>query len=241
MRLLLVSILSLTLGALIIFTLRQVGLQQEYMMRKHAFLSDGPKVFSVLGDKNLANYPSLQNMIETKKILQNIGWSLPLYVEGDELVARIESKSIRLHDILSTFPNDFYFFQLMENKETINHFLNEQIKKFNIQDRILIFSPYRNVLSQFRQLRPQWLTALSTPEANLFLLLHKLKIETIAPFPADFMWLEKADKIWLQDLSTDELQRRNKFLFCDDTLQAPMCRAYTTDSPTTYSADQTSS
>ncbi|MCB0348474.1 MAG: hypothetical protein KDD37_06535 [Bdellovibrionales bacterium] len=241
MRLLVVSLVSILLSACVVLTLRYIGLSQEHMTRKHPFLSDGPIIFSVMGDSGIEEYPSLKNMAETKKRLPQIGWSLPLYIENDSLVAKVNGQSIPLSKILSKYPNDYYFFQIMENKENINYLLNEQIKAFDLQERVLLFSPFRNVLLQFRELRPHWLTGLSTPEANFFLLSHKLKLETIAPFPADFLWLDIDSKVWLQDLSKDELQRRNKFLICDPLLQTRGCKAYTTDSPTTYSADLTSS
>jgi hypothetical protein len=241
MRLLMISVASVGISFLVVFGLRLFGLSQDQLERKHAFLENGPILFSIAGDSALPNYPSLQNMIETKKLVPKIAWLLPLYIEDDQLVVRVAAKSLALGDVLKAFPDDFYFFHLMENKDNINHLLNENIKKFELENRVLIFSPYRNVLLQFRTLRPQWLTALSTPETNLFLLSHKLWLETLAPFPADFMWLDKKDSIWLRELSTTELLRRKKFLVCDASFKDIECKAKATDSPTTYSADQTSS
>jgi hypothetical protein len=241
MRLLIISIASVGISFLVVFGLRLFGMSQDQLERKHAFLENGPLLFSIAGDSALPNYPSLQNMIDTKKMAPGVAWLLPLYIENDRLVVRAAAKSLPLEDVLATFPKDYYFFHLMENKDNINHLINESIKKFELENRVLLFSPYRNVLLQFRTLRPQWLTALSTPEANLFFLSHKLWLETLAPFPADFLWLDKNDSIWLRELSTKEIFRRKKFLICEASLKDIECKAKVTDSPTTYSADQTSS
>jgi hypothetical protein len=242
MRLLSTIFTSIFIAVVTIYGLRTFGLSQDHLQRKHEFLDHGPRLFSLMGDRNLPNYPSLNNMAETKnRVSGNMGWALPIYVVGEKLVAKTEYNTLDLEPIIAAFPNDYYFFHIMENVETINYLLNELIKKYSLENKILLFSPFRNVIAQFRTLRPQWLTAMSTPEASLFYLSHKAWLETLAPFPADFLWLSTNDEIWLRELSTSEVERRKKFMICDKSLQLVNCMAYVTDSPTKSSADQTSS
>lgn len=239
MRLFVVSLISVLVFAVIILSLRLFGLSQDHLQRRHHFL-DSQVLFSIVGDEKLPNYPSIANMQESKARVPNLGWLLPIYVDNDKLVVRVEEKSIDLEDILKQFSSDYFFFQLMENKENINFLLNESIKKYALENRVLLFSPFRNVVIQFRNLRPQWLTALSTPEANLFFLSHKIFLETISPFAADFLWLSTEDRQWIKQLSTAEIERRHKFMICSDEFKQLSCKAYATKSPTTYSAAQTS-
>jgi len=203
-------LLSIGAFALVIFIARSYGLNKVHKKRIHPLLS---QIETLSFSEQIETW---QNTVSAPhfKIYENT---------NGHLVYKINNQELLLSDAVDG-NEPAYLFSIIKESERVNYLLSQIITNNKIEDKVIISSPYRNVLMNIRNLRPRWLTTISPNELFLSILLSKVFLASLAPLKSEILLLDKniIDPEWISEIPWQEIKRRDKFVITSEATNIPI-------------------
>lgn len=248
MKLLFISLGTLTVVAVLYATLRLWGLAQPQPVYDHPWLQ--PQGFQWIvkvdsletADRLLKTYPHIVfwlnvRMSQDEKLFVHDAGIIESFLSPQKLSPDkykgdkpyfysyndllIYFPEIReLQSFLKQAPHQRFIINIQDNAYNIHEVLSRQLKDFEKQ--ILIQSEIDVVLKSLKELRPRWLYGLSTPELVKMNTLNSVGLGMTPSLRAD-VWISpltiKKRSVFDSSLQT-EIKRRNKKIFLGPVFQS---------------------
>lgn len=224
LRLILIALSSMLILATILFALRQLGALQEFAALKHP-LADREfwLIADRAGDASLisstqSTCPECLIQLDLRRSLDEIWFVTNDLAAALKMSDELESTGGQtVSDVLKSFPDQPFVLVIHSRDASQLSSLLDQIKSREKKQNLVIQSPFRQILTDARERRPQWLFGIAPGSITRVLLMESLYIETMADIWADVFItpLKLAGRDALSPRLVKELDRRKKILILD--------------------------
>lgn len=234
MRVLFISLVSVTVLFIVLLAARFWGLGQRYPEYQHPFFEGAPLAIltvestqemeealqqksdfafwldvSITKDQKLIvfghDFDSKEMAIEAYRGPKSVAYSY-------EDVLKLRPEVRELKTILSAFPQQRFVLNIVDNVEKIHEVIRETLKDLSPEKRILLQSPYNAIMTSTKELEPFWLYGCSKADLMRFLTFESMWILPATPFKGDvyiapFVLLGRPA---FHESTLEEVRRRNK-------------------------------
>lgn len=235
MRLLFISLASVFVVFILIFTTRMWGLGVVHTEFQHPFFSAGEKVVVVKAssaseiDSVAHSIPkailwldvkttSDQKLIVFFKELSDKDMSFEAY-RGPQSFAYTyqqlanQNPEVRLlRDLVSANPSQRFVLNIADNVENVHLWTVEALKGLNAEKRVILQSNFNVVMESIKKLEPMWLYGCSQADLMRFLTFESMWLLPATPFKGDvyiapFQLLKRPA---FHESTVEELHRRHR-------------------------------
>ncbi|OFZ10518.1 MAG: hypothetical protein A2Z20_02735 [Bdellovibrionales bacterium RBG_16_40_8] len=212
-RLLLIAISALLCLFLAIFGLRFLGEAQRYSEFNHPLVTTHPWIIADGGNLDAGPKQSLVALKSAAESSPEIFLALTIRISHDDekwvLFDHKQSREnmLAFEDALKALPNARFYIIIDQPGGNKLDDIFTLIKNFQLEDSVVLTSPFADTLREIRNKSARWLTGASTSEATKAQFMTSLFLETMVDLPGDVFIVEK-----FRPRLFTELSRRKKVL-----------------------------